>query len=64
MDKFAVMTKAFELRQTADLCKRLAEIPTNGGHRVDQVLNVLAEKLYREADEVESTILKAKKFAP
>jgi len=45
----AGLAKATDLRRTADLCKRLADVPTTGGHRADQVLNALAEKLYRDA---------------
>ena len=33
----------------AELCRRLASIPTSGGHRADRVLRALAGKLDREA---------------
>jgi hypothetical protein len=33
----------------AQLCRRLASVPTSGGHRADRVLQALAGKLEREA---------------
>ena len=36
-------------RQIAELCRRLASIPTSGGHRADRALHVLAGKIEHEA---------------
>jgi len=44
-------------RQIAELCRRLASIPTSGGHRADRALHVLAGKIEREA-------ALAERFAP
>lgn len=43
------MDRATDLRRLADLCNRMAEIPTSGGHSADRWLLTLAEKLRREA---------------
>src|SRR6516162_29901 len=43
------MTGARQFREAAELCRRVAAIPTSGGHRADRALLVLAEKLDREA---------------
>jgi hypothetical protein len=43
------MQQATDPRQLADLCRRLANVPTSGGYRADRVLNELADKLDREA---------------
>jgi hypothetical protein len=43
------MTTAKDREQLADLCRRLASIPTEGGHCADRELLKLAEKLEREA---------------
>jgi hypothetical protein len=43
------MQQATDPRQIAKLCRRLANIPTSGGHRADRVLQALADKLDHEA---------------
>jgi hypothetical protein len=43
------MQQATDPRQLAELCRRLANVPTSGGHRADRVLYTLAAKLDREA---------------
>jgi hypothetical protein len=48
------MNRAIDLRRKARLYKRLAEIPTTGGHHADRILVVLAEELEGEAEELES----------
>jgi hypothetical protein len=47
--KFVAMQQTTDPRQLADLCRRLANVPTSGGHRADRVLEALAAKLDREA---------------
>jgi hypothetical protein len=42
------MSKELHLRKLADLYRRMASIPTSGGHRADRALVVLAAKLDRE----------------
>ena len=46
------MDRATDLRRLADLCKRMAEVPTSGGHRADRRLLTLAERLDREVAEL------------
>jgi hypothetical protein len=43
------MQQATDPRQLAELCRRLANVPTSGGHRADRVLHALAAKLDHEA---------------
>jgi hypothetical protein len=43
------MSKTTHFRKVADLCRRVAAIPTSGGHRADRALLALAGKLDREA---------------
>jgi len=47
------MSKAADLRRTADQYRRLASVPTTGGRRADQLLLVLAEELDRKAETLE-----------
>jgi hypothetical protein len=47
------MNKTTDLRRTANLCKRVAEIRTSGGHRTDRRLLTLAERLDYEAARLE-----------
>jgi hypothetical protein len=47
------MNRATDLRHMADLCKRMAAIPTSGGHRADRKLLTLADKLDHEAARLE-----------
>jgi hypothetical protein len=44
------MTPAQESRRKAELCRRMANHPTQGGRLVDRILIALAERLEREAD--------------
>ena len=46
------MDRANDLRRLANLCKRMAEVPTSGGHRADRRLLTLADRLDREAAEL------------
>jgi hypothetical protein len=48
-----VMTSAQKLRQKAELCRRAADIPTEGGTAADRVLMKLAYRLEQEADAAE-----------
>jgi len=48
-----VMTSAQKLRQKAELCRRAAAIPTEGGTAADRVLMKLAYRLEQEADAAE-----------
>jgi hypothetical protein len=43
-----------KLRQKAQLYRRLASIPTTGGHDVDRVLREVADDLERKAAELET----------
>jgi hypothetical protein len=43
------MPKHADPRQFAELCRRLASIPTSGGHNIDRVLHTLASKAEYEA---------------
>jgi len=43
------MPKPADPRQFAALCRRLASIPTSGGHNINRVLQALASKLEYEA---------------
>jgi hypothetical protein len=43
------MNKATDLRRMADLCRRMAAVPTSGGHCADRQLLLRADKLDREA---------------
>jgi hypothetical protein len=45
------MERARELRQKAELYRRMAEQPTEGGKGADRILLKLAERMDREADE-------------
>ena len=44
---------ATELRRKAALFRRMANVPTTGGHRADHHLLTLAEKLERQAAELD-----------
>jgi hypothetical protein len=54
------MQQATDPRQLAELCRRLANIPTSGGHRADRVLEALASKLDREAEFAECTATRSR----
>jgi hypothetical protein len=43
------MNRATNLRQMADRCRRMAAVPTSGGHCADRQLLILADKLEHEA---------------
>lgn len=45
--------KAERLRQRAVMCRGIAAIRTNGGHETDRLLREIAERLEREADQIE-----------
>jgi hypothetical protein len=47
------MPKIFDLRQRADLYRRLANVPTAGGHRADRILLTMADQLEQDAAELE-----------
>jgi hypothetical protein len=47
------MDRATNLRRTAGLYKRLASVPTSGGHCSDRLLLTLADELDREAAELD-----------
>jgi hypothetical protein len=49
VDNLPPMSTPADPRQLAKLCRRLANVPTSGGHRADRVLHALAEKLDQEA---------------
>ncbi len=49
--KHASTSDAADARHTAMQYRRLAGIPTSGGHRADRILLALADKLEREASE-------------
>ena len=49
------MSRIAELRQRADLCRRVASVPTEGGRREDRVLLIIADRLEREAAELEKS---------
>jgi hypothetical protein len=49
------MAKGSELRRTANLYRRMAEVPTEGGHHEDRLLFALAEQLEQEASSIEVT---------
>jgi hypothetical protein len=44
------VSRTAELLQQADLCGRVASIPTKGGHCEDRVLLAVADELEREAE--------------
>jgi hypothetical protein len=44
---------AAKLRRQAEFIRRAAAVPTTGGHRADQLMIEVAEKLEREADAIE-----------
>jgi hypothetical protein len=46
------MNRASDLRRTADRYRRLASIPTSGGHSADRELLVLAQELDHHAAEL------------
>src|SRR5271156_1156081 len=48
-----LVSKATHLRQQANLYRRIANIPTEGGRRKDRVLVIIANKLERHADALE-----------
>jgi hypothetical protein len=48
------MNRAADLRRRADRYRRLASIPTSGGHSADRELLVLAEELDDHAADLES----------
>ena len=43
-----------KLRQEAELYRRLASVPTSGGHRADRVLLVMADDLDCQAAKLEA----------
>ena len=47
---------AEELRRKAALCRRAAQIATEGGTRADRILLQLAERLDRQATELEEAV--------
>ena len=47
------MSKAAQLRQKAALCRRAANIPTEGSSQTNRLLLDLAERLEREAAALE-----------
>jgi hypothetical protein len=49
------MSKASHLREQAHLCRRIASIPTAGGHHEDRVLLAVADDLEREAAALEES---------
>jgi hypothetical protein len=49
------MGPADKLRAKADLFRRAAAHPTEGGKKTDRILLVMAERLEREAAEAEPT---------
>jgi len=49
------MSKASRLREQAHLCRRIAGIPTAGGHHEDRVLLAVADDLEREAAALEES---------
>ena len=57
------MNRASDLRRLADLCKRMAEVPTSGGHRADRRLLTLAERLDREAAKLGKATLPRDNYA-
>jgi len=50
------MAKANDLRQLAQNCRRLAQIPTTGGHRADRLLLGMAARLEHEATMLDETV--------
>jgi hypothetical protein len=42
------------LRARARMCRGVAAMPTNGGHATDRMLRDIADRLEREADELEA----------
>jgi hypothetical protein len=54
------MPKRAELRQKAELYRRLASIPTEGGRLDDGVLLQVANELERQAAELEDRISRQK----
>jgi hypothetical protein len=47
------MPRRTELRQQASIYRRLAGMPTEGGHEEDRILRAVADKLEREAAELD-----------
>jgi hypothetical protein len=58
------MQQTSDPRQLAELCRRLASVPTSGGHRADRVLFALADKLDREAAQAKPPAARAPKSDP
>ena len=50
------MPQGTELRQKASLYRRMASVPTEGGRREDRVLLVMADRLEREAAELDDRL--------
>jgi len=46
------MSRIADLRQRAALCRRAAQVHTEGGRREDRVLLIIAAELEREAAEL------------
>lgn len=46
--------RAQRLRERAVMCRGIAAIRTNGGHETDKLLRDMADRLNREADEIEA----------
>ena len=47
------MPQRIELREKANLYRRLASVPTEGGHDEDRLLLAVADQLEREAAELD-----------
>jgi hypothetical protein len=47
------MPRRTELRQKASLYRRMASVPTEGGHNEDRLLLAVASQLEREAEELD-----------
>ena len=50
------MPRRTELRQKASLYRRMASVPTEGGHQEDRVLLAVAEEFEREAAELDDRL--------
>jgi hypothetical protein len=48
------MSRFGDLRQRAEFCRQAAQVPTEGGSREDRVLLIIADRLEREASELEA----------
>jgi hypothetical protein len=57
------MPQRIELREKASLYRRLANIPTEGGHDEDRLLLAVAAQLEREAAELDDRLRQQKPAA-